>query len=77
MTHFLGVAVQGLVRTTLVIVLALLVAFNATGLLLLAYGHLMGADVHTNGGSASVILSLAFLVLCLSGMRALIHSRSN
>ena len=50
---------------------------NAAGLLLLAYGHLIGADVRPNGGPATVILGVAFLILCLRGMRALLHPRSN
>ena len=77
MMNLLGDAIAGLVRIGIFLVLAILVAFNAAGLLLLAYGHLMGADVHPNGGPATVILGLAFLMLCLSGMRALIHPRSN
>ena len=77
MMNLLGDAIAGLVRIGIFLVLAILVAFNAAGLLLLAYGHLMGADVRPNGGPATVILGLAFLMLCLSGMRALIHPRSN
>ena len=77
MMNLLGGAVAGLVRIGIFLALAILVAFNAAGLLLLAYGHLIGADVHANGGPATVIVGLAFLVLCLGGMRALIHPRSN
>jgi hypothetical protein len=77
MMNLLGAAIWGLVRASILVVLAILVAVNAAGLLLLAYGHLIGAEVHANGGPATVLLGLAFLMLCLSGMRALIHPRSN
>jgi predicted tellurium resistance membrane protein TerC len=73
---FLVIAIRGLARSIAVVVLALLAAVNLIGLLFLAYGWFMGADIHVKGGPLTVILGLAGFALCVNGVRALAHPRT-
>lgn len=76
MLHFLAVATRGLVRSIAVVALALLAAVNLVGLLFLAYGWFMGADIHVRGGPLTVILGMAAFGLCINGIRALTLART-
>jgi hypothetical protein len=75
MLRFLAFATRGLVRSVAVVVLALLAAVNLVGLLCLAYGWLMGADMHVRGGPSTVVLGMAVAALCIHGVRVLTRPR--
>ncbi len=71
MLEFVAFATRGLLRSLAVVVLALLAALNGVGLLFLAYGWFIGAEVHVRGGPLTVILGIAVLALCINAIRAL------
>jgi hypothetical protein len=49
---------------------------NVIGFLFLAFGLLMGADMHVKGGVLTLALGGLMLWLCLSGIRALARPRA-
>ena len=75
MVDLLLAGVSGAIRVAAVVVLALLAAVNLIGFMFVAYGWLMDADIHVKGGAVTIVLGLATLVLCLLGIRALVHPR--